>query len=194
MRVYYQQHVGKPPFSEPSEVVFDVIKIDPANLHSQTAEEDRQLAFEQAKQAHDRAASGTSFATLFQEYNNDPGLSALTSGTGNMGTMERGTFNVKEVDDAVWKLQPGQVTDVIQADGVLYVARMESRKEGVVRPFEDEDVQKLISMSIRRERSAPLYAEEENKLLSEAVVETKPEMVDTAAEMAMQSYRIWNGK
>lgn len=193
MRVYYQQNLDKQ-FTEHSEAVFDLIKIDPANLHSDTALQDRQLAFEQAKQARDRAAAGANFATLFQEYNDDPGLAALTNGTGNMGVMQRGSFTIPEVEDAVWKLQPQQVSDVIDVDGVLYVAKMESRKEGVVHPFEDEDVQNLIVSTIRRQRFALFYDEEKQRLMSLAVTSTNDQMLETAVDMAMQSYHAWTGR
>lgn len=193
MRDYYREHVAKD-FSEPSEAVFDLIKIDPALMHSDSAIEDKRLAFQQAKLAHDRSVEGSNFATLFAEFNNDPGLSALTNGTGNMGVMQRGSFNIPQIEDAVWKLQPGETTDVIDVDGVLYIAKLESRKIGVVRPFEDEDVQTQIYHEIQRQRLADLREDEQRRLRAESITTEYPSMLQTALDIAIQNYKAWNAK
>jgi hypothetical protein len=193
MRIYYRENADKL-FTDHDEAVFDLIKIDPSLLGGASAAADHKLAFDKAKEAHDRAAANADFATLFAEYNNDPGLKALTNGTGNMGSMQRGSFNVKEVEDAVWALQPGQVTDVLEVDGILYVAKLESRKEGRVRRFEDEEVQAEIAAAIRKVRYTRYHDADEQRLLDESIRHVYPEMFDTAADMAMQSYRTWNEK
>jgi len=191
MRDYYQQNLESK-FTQHAEAIFDLIKIDPAQEGSPTPYQDRQLAFSQAKQAHDRAVAGENFATLFSEYNNDPGLRILTNGTGNMGIMQRGSFSVPEVEDALWKLQPGQVTDVVQgSDGVLYIAKLESRKEGKVLPFEDELVQDSITTTLRNQQLAQLREEADQKLLSQAIVRTDDQMIDTAVDMALLNYQVW---
>jgi hypothetical protein len=193
MRDYYAAHVQKD-FSEPSEAVFDLIKIDPAQEHSDSSVEDKQLAYQQAKLAHDRAVAGTNFATLFAEFNNDPGLRILTNGTGNMGVMQRGSFNIPQIEDAVWSLQPGQTTDVIEVDGVLYIAKLESRKIGVVRPFEDEEVQTRIYNEIRRQRIADLREDELRRLRADSITTEYPAMMQTALDIALQNYKTWNAK
>jgi len=193
LRTFYRQNVDKL-FTDHAAAVFDLIKIDPANLGGDSALANRTLAFQKAKEAHDRAAAGANFSTLFTEYNNDPGLNALTNGTGSMGTIQRGSFSIKEIEDAVWNLQPGQVTDVLEVDGVLYIAKLDSRKEGRVRPFEDEDVQNQISATIRQQRSAQYYDQDRERLLSEAIRSVNPQMFQTALDMAMGSYRVWTSK
>jgi parvulin-like peptidyl-prolyl isomerase len=193
LRLYYRQNVEKL-FTDHAEATFDLIKIDPAALGGDTPLANRKLAFEKAKQVHDRAAAGESFATLFAEFNNDPGLAALTNGTGSVGKIQRGSFGLKEIEDAVWKLQPGEVTDVMEIDGVLYVARLESRSEGRVRRFEDEAVQRQISATVRNQRMSQRLDEERLNLLRQSIREINPQMFQTAVDMAMQSYQTWNKK
>jgi len=193
LRVYYRQHV-EDMFTQHSEATFDLITIDPSLLGGDTAAADRTMAFDRAKQAHDRAAAGVDFPTLFAEYNNDPGLKDLTNNTGRLSAYERGSFSKKEVEDAVWNLQPGQVTDVLEIEGVLYVAKLESRKLGLVRPFEDERVQETIASNIRRQRYAHYYDQDRQRLLDESVRHVYPEMLQTCLDMAMQSYGVWNRK
>jgi parvulin-like peptidyl-prolyl isomerase len=192
MRLYYRQNL-ETLFTERSEVVFDVLAIDPSLMGGDSAAANHDAAFEKAKQAHDRAAMGVSFATLFSEYNNDPGLRALTNGTGAMQAMPRGGFAKKDVEDAVWKLQPNQVTDVVESGGVEYVAKLESIKQGQVKPFEDEIVQEAIAKKIRDDRLAVLNEQEEQKLLDESIRNDYPDMFQEAVNIAMQNYHSWNG-
>jgi hypothetical protein len=190
MRQYYQANIDQ--FSTAAEAVIDVLGINPQLLRSDTPEEDKQLAFDRAKQAHDRAATGETFATLFKEFNNDPGIDALTHGTGNLGSLRRGSLNVKEIEDAVWNLTPGHVTDVINVNGVLYLGKMESRTEGVVQPFESEDTQNKIRDTIKRQRFAKFTDIESHRLQDQSIIREDDGMIDTAVDMAVQNYKTWN--
>ncbi|HUB25250.1 MAG TPA: peptidyl-prolyl cis-trans isomerase [Tepidisphaeraceae bacterium] len=192
MREYYQAHIAD--YSEPSEADFDMLQIDPALLGADTPNQDRQLAFSRAKQAHDRSVAGDNFATLFKEFNNDPDLAARTNGTGNMGVFQRGSFFNTQIEDAVWRLVPGQTTDVMEINGNLYIARLDSRKIGIVHPFEDEDVQKQIRQTIESQRLSQLQNQKIDSLRQEAIITQHDEMVDTAVDMAMANYHAWNGK
>lgn len=196
MRDYYSAHITD--FSEASEAEFDLLQVDPTLLQTGSAQQDKQMAYNRAKQAHDRSVAGDNFATLFKEFNNVPGLDALTNGTGRMAPVQKGSFNLPQsatagaaVEDAIWKLQPGQTTDVIDVDGELYIAKLESRKLGIVHPFEDEDVQTRIRSTIEGQRLAQLQDQKIDSLREQAIITTHPEMVDTAVDMAMENYYAW---
>jgi PPIC-type PPIASE domain len=192
MRDYYQAHIAD--YSEPSEADFDMLQIDPSLLQADTPDQDRQLAFSRAKQAHDRSVAGDDFATLFKEFNNDPDLNTRTSGTGNMGVIQRGSFFNPQIEDAVWRLQPGQTTDVMEINGNLYIAKLENSKVGVVHPFEDEAVQKQIRETVESQRLSKLQNQKIDSLKQEAIITSHDEMVDTAVDMAMANYHVWNTK
>ncbi|MGA2231078.1 MAG: peptidylprolyl isomerase [Tepidisphaeraceae bacterium] len=192
MRQYYEQHMDH--FSTAALAVIDVLGIDPSKLQTGTEQQDKQLAFDRAKQAHDRAAAGESFATLFKEFNNDPGIDVLSHGTGNLGSLRRGSLNIKEIEDAVWNLEPGHVTDVLDIGGVLYLGKLESRTEGVVQPFESEDVQNTIRDTIERERFTKLTDIESARLDQQSITSVDEQMVDTAVDMAVQNYKFWNSE
>ena len=196
MRDYYNAHISD--FSEPSEAQFDLLQVDPTLLGTGSAQTDKQMAYDRAKQAHDRSVAGENFATIFKEYNNVPGLDALTGGTGLLAPVQRGSFSLPQsaeagaaVENAVWNLEPGQTTDVIDVDGELYVAKLVSRKLGVVHPFEDEVVQSRIRQTIEGRRLADLQDQKIESLNDEAIVTVHPEMLDTAVEMAMANYYAW---
>jgi hypothetical protein len=192
MREYYQQNIDK--FSDTATVVFDMLSIDPSQLHTDSAAQDRQMAYDRAKLAHDRAVAGDDFSTLFKEFNTDPGLDAKTHGTGNMGEYQRGAFIYPQVEDAVWKLQPNQTSDVIEINGVLFLAKLENLKLGNVRPFEDEKVQEAIHTVIRDQRKLRLQREALDKLTAEAIITEDAEMMNTALDISMQNYHSWTGK
>jgi threonine synthase len=92
-------------------------------------------------------------------------------------------------------LQPGAGDGRdLELDGVLYIAKLESRKDGRVRRFEDEDVQSQISATIRQQRSAEYYQQDRQKLLSESIRIVNPQMFQTALDIAMGSFRVWNAR
>ena len=131
MRRYYDQHLNTE-FSESDQAQFRVIKISGRNMGS------RELAVDKAKELHDKALqmSDEEFGKLAGSINHDPALmkSAGRIGGGD-GWVQRGSFAVQKVEDEVWKLQPGQVTDVVEVgNDSFYIARLESRKTGRVRP------------------------------------------------------------
>jgi parvulin-like peptidyl-prolyl isomerase len=196
MRQYYETHLDKD-FTEHSQADFDLLGINPALLNADTAEQAKQMAYDRAKQAHDRLAAGEDFTAVFKDLNNDPGIDALTHSTGEVGLMDRGAFTVKEIDDAVWNLKPGQVSDVINVNGTLYIAKMVKLAQGSVKPFDSEEVQNQIKRIVTIARQNQLIRDEDNRLLSQAIYPTHQQMqptVDTAVDMAMRSYRIWNQK
>src|SRR6478736_396739 len=51
---------------------------------------------------------------------------------------------IDAVDKAVWRLKPGELTDIIEDGGAFYLAKLEARKDGRIRPFEDQAVQDAI--------------------------------------------------
>ncbi|HTW95942.1 MAG TPA: peptidyl-prolyl cis-trans isomerase [Tepidisphaeraceae bacterium] len=201
MRKYYRQHLAdlnqqqisqhKPPFVQSPQLHFDLLAVSPGNIQSGNPAKDDQLALAKINEARQRAARGEDFANLFTEYNNDAGLDLSTQHTGDMGTIDRGSFAFPVIENAVWKLQPGQVTDVIKFNGEYYIAKLISKTEGYVRPFEDEEVQAAIRFRLQSDQFDVLRDQEQRRLLQEAIIFSDPRSMDRLLEMVMENYTIW---
>ena len=99
--------------------------------------------------------------------------------------------DLKAVEEAVWKLQPGQLTDVIQVNDSYYIARLSDRKLGRTRSFEDPEVQAEIMETIRRPQLAAAQQKFIEQLQRHAVVSPNEPRVEPVFEMVMQKYPMW---
>jgi parvulin-like peptidyl-prolyl isomerase len=186
MRRYYDQHLSTE-FSESDQAQFRLIRIDVKKMGG------RDQAIDKIKDLHEKAARGDDFAKLASGINSDPNLMKTGGRVGGTdGWVQRGAFAIPEVEAAVWKLQPGQVTDVIQVGDSFYIAKLEDRKLGRVRPFEDEDVQKQIRDTLQRQQIAERREQVQAQLMKEAVIYPYPPELEPAIEIAMQKYPQWS--
>lgn len=188
MRRYYDQHVHDE-FSQVDQAKFRVIKITPKNMGGRSA------AIEKIHQLHDQAARGDDFEKLAKGINHDPAL--MRSGGligGGDGWVQKGSYAVTDVEDAVWKLQPGQVSDVIESDGNFYIAKLEDRKLGKTRAFEDEDVQLAIRDKLTKQQMTTRRDQLRKKLMENSVIYPYPPETAPVLEIAMQKYPQWAGK
>lgn len=74
--------------------------------------------------AKKRVVDGEDFATVAREVSEWP----TAANGGNLGTFRYGDFGSDAFDEAVAKLEPGQVSDVIETRFGLQIVRLESRK------------------------------------------------------------------
>ena len=143
IRRYYDANIRS--FSHPAAAQFRVIKIDVAK--SGSLEE----AKKKAQMILGRQMNGESFADLAGKFNDDPSLMRSKGAVGGNGWMERGAYVVEKVEEAVWKLSPGQVTPEPIADGrALYLAELDAIQPGSVQSFDDREVQSAIEEKLRR--------------------------------------------
>jgi len=106
--------------------------------------------------------------------------------------VEKGTLNEVELERAVFETEKGQLTRVVQTPGRLFIARVEDRQIGAVRPFEDLAVQRFIYQKLRAEQFQNLRNRRVERLLASAVVRQSDRMLEPAIQMAMQRYALWN--
>jgi parvulin-like peptidyl-prolyl isomerase len=101
------------------------------------------------------------------------------------------------VEDAVWALQPGQFTDKPievsdpKTGSAFYIAQLDSRKGGTVKPFDSPTVQKYIQDKLFSRQLATLREKELADLVGQAVIFREPKGLDIAVDMAMQRYPVW---
>jgi parvulin-like peptidyl-prolyl isomerase len=190
MREFYHAKVNEL-YSQRNQARFRVIMIDPARLGGP---DPKAAARERIRLIRSKAVRGDDFASLASSENHDDYLKARGGDPG--GWIERDSYRIDAVDKAIWKIQPGEVTDVVEDDGLFYIAKLEDRKIGKTQPFDDPAVQSDILNRLRTQQLSVLYDELEEKLESEAVVRGKPgdSLLDPAVDIAMQRYAQWTAR
>lgn len=186
MRRHYDQNRSTR-FTVPDQAQFELIQINPKIAGSVES------AREKAQELRDRAAAGEDFTTL-AEFSHGPRMRASD---GSLTWIQRGAFAIEPVEEAVWKLQPGEITPVIEHDRAFYIARLEQKKPGRVKPFDDETVQQEIRNDLEQQQLQQLREELTTNLLADAVIRghprDDPSMMEPAVELAMQRYPRWAG-
>jgi parvulin-like peptidyl-prolyl isomerase len=138
---YYEAHKADPEFQRPERVTASHILINARpNLISQQLQREKNLSGEalaaaareemekRRKAAEDlraRAAAGADFAALARAHSEDP--SSREQG-GSLGTFARNT-HTRAFDEAVFALQPGRVSNVVQTEYGFHVIKVTSRED-----------------------------------------------------------------
>lgn len=186
LRRYYQDHLRD--YSVAAAARFRVIKIDVAKSGS------REKAVNKAAEVYQWAAAGEDFAELAGKFNDDPRLMERKGAVGATGWMEKGEYVVDKVDEAVWKMKPGEVSPPIDTGNALYLVKLEELKPGRTKPFENSEVQEAIKEKLFAEQFHKLEGRQIEDLKKNAVVVTNPGMEQIALEMVMQRYPVWMAK
>jgi parvulin-like peptidyl-prolyl isomerase len=182
MREYYRQNVAKL-YTQKEQIQFRVIEISPDVIGGDQPD---RYALDKITALRDKAVRGDDFARLASATNDDPYLRSTGGDVG--GWKDRNAFREPAVDEAVWKLDAGGVTDVIKSGENYYIACVEQKKVGHVRPFEDEGVQdEIYGRLVQQQRTAQLMRLQD-EASEDAIVKLTQSSVDTALDMAMQKY------
>jgi parvulin-like peptidyl-prolyl isomerase len=195
MHDYYNRHLQSE-FTELSQVRFRLIQIDPAKRGGKDA------AIDKATVLLTRVTAGhEDFAKVASEEND---YARIRATGGDMGWVQSGALVLTQVEAAVWKTQPGEVTDkIIEDRGGYYIAKVEDRKTGRVREFASKDVQEEIYKKLSSAQYRVLMDRAEESLAKSAVVRgwrrdasgqfhADPDMMAPALDMAMQMYPLWS--
>ncbi len=86
-----------------------------------------------AKLAEEAKKPGADFAALAKANSEDPGSKDVG---GDLGWVERGVM-VKPFEDALFAMQPGEITDPVKTDFGYHVLQLRETKGGEGRPFEE---------------------------------------------------------
>ncbi|MGF1632567.1 MAG: peptidylprolyl isomerase [Phycisphaerae bacterium] len=182
LRAYYDRN-REPQFAKPAQATFRVIRLD-AEKHGSL-----EAALAKADDVVARVRAGHDFGTIAEQENDHPLLRDTAGRLG--GAMQKGTFAVPKVDEAVWQLEEGQVTDPITVGQQVYVAWMEDKTPAVNRPFDDPAVQQEIRDTLQRQRFLELREGAVSELRNDAYITRDEEMLETAVDVALQNYQDW---
>jgi parvulin-like peptidyl-prolyl isomerase len=183
MRKYYDDNIEKE-FTVRDAAQFEMIQIDPAKVGG------REVAKQKIEDLRSRAKNGEDFTALAKFSNVKP----LRNSEGELPWWDRGAFALSAVEDAAWKLQSGEVSDVIEDGGRLYVVKLEQKRLGRIKPFDEEATQDQIRQELTAQKFRPREKEMLDRLRKESIVRTEPEMLQSALDIAMQCYPQWKGQ
>jgi peptidyl-prolyl cis-trans isomerase C len=124
---------------------------------------ERQAARQRAEEAHARAAAGEDFAKLAAELSDGP--NAATGG--DLGFTARGQM-VEGFDEAVWSLEPGQISDVVESRLGYHVIKVDEIVSGPVVPF--DEARPLVTNLLRQRRTGAALASFVAELRATAVI------------------------
>lgn len=201
MRRFYDKNVDEL-YSEKSAIRFRIIRVGFKETGS------KEEAFKKAESIHAKAIRGDDFSALaaaqedrtlarfrgYMDVRRDDKKEPIKDESGEyIGVfLPRGSLKLEELEKAIFALNPGQVSPIIDTPDALYIVKLEDKKTGRVRAFEEEFVQRDIHDRMTKEQRAELRKKEQKKLIDAAVTRTDEKMVQTAIEMAMQKYALWS--
>jgi parvulin-like peptidyl-prolyl isomerase len=103
------------------------------------------------------------FALIARNMSNDP----KAPGGGDWGWLKRGGL-IEALANAAFELQVGQTSDIVQSPNGFHIIKVEGRKPGYVRPF--EEVEKDIAKELIEERAAKMNKQYLDDLMKNAVI------------------------
>jgi parvulin-like peptidyl-prolyl isomerase len=177
IRNYYEANRAKE-FTTLGGARFRVIKVD----FKRTGGRDAALA--KAQQIEKRARAGEDFGKLAATMNDEPLFAQPFA-----EPFAKGAFAVEEVDEAVWKVENGQITPLIETKDAFYLAQLEKKEAGRTIPF--EEAQEAIVRKLRMQQFGTLRAGVQKRLREDAIIKLHPQMLQVAMDMVMQRYPTW---
>ncbi len=138
---YYDAH---PEVFTPGEQVHArhiLVKVDPSATPEQKA-----AARRKAERLLARVKAGEDFATVAKDSSDD----ASAARGGDLGEFGRGQM-VAPFDAAVFQLQPGQISDIVETQFGYHIIKCEERKEAKVVPYDDK-VEAFAMRQVQAER------------------------------------------
>lgn len=142
-----------------------LIVVDP-----DATEAERQDARRRAEEARARAAAGEDFPKLAAELSEGPNAKI----GGDLGFTGRGQM-VEGFDEAVWSLEPGEISDVVESRLGYHVIKVEEIVPGPVVPF--DEARPLVTNLLRQQRTGSALAAFVAKLRADAEIR-EPEEQD----------------
>lgn len=125
---YYRRNLDQFEVKEQIKAAHILLNV-PKDADAETVQKRRDLANELLKQLQ----NGADFTQLARTHSDDKSNAAQG---GDLGTFGRGTM-VKEFEDAVFALRPGQLSNVIQTPFGFHIVKVENYVEPGVKPFVD---------------------------------------------------------
>src|SRR5215471_265138 len=112
-----------------------------------------------AESIAERVRKGEDFAKLANELSSDAGTKAQG---GDLGWVTRGTLGVAPLDDVLFSMQVGAISDPVKSDFGYHVIRLDEVRPGSVRPF--EAVRDELATDLKTQRAEQIFDDRANRL------------------------------
>jgi peptidyl-prolyl cis-trans isomerase C len=164
---YYENHQGQFKVPEKVRVRHILVRVDKSS-----SEDVRRKSKEKSEEILKKAKSGEDFAKLAMEYSDDPGSK---SRGGDLGFFERGRM-VPAFEETAFKLNPGEVSGVVETAYGFHIIKMEEKKKEEIEPFEkiNDKVKAKARDEIRNEKIKAYL----DQVMKEADVKVYPEVLE----------------
>lgn len=143
-------------------------------------ESKKEVALKRAKEVLEKIGAGEDFAKLAQEYSD--GHRAKYGGLWTPVTTGSLISPHDILEDQAEKMRPPEVSEPIEADGHIFIMKLEDKKEAGYKPF--EEVQQRLEAQIRFQRRNAQLDEMVAKLLKQANVADMETFIDFCVETA----------
>ena len=168
IKKYYEEH--KQEFNRPEQVALAEIFL---NTDSKSPEEIAAVRT-RADDLHNRLVKGEDFSALAKRYSEG----STADGNGDLGEFERGQLS-KQLEDAVFTMDKGQITDVIQTKTGFEILKVLDHFQAGLQPL--DKVEPEITNVLYKQKMEPAMRTYLAQLREESYVMVKPGYTDTAA-------------
>jgi len=132
-------------FAVPAKARFEVLSVKFANFRT------RQEAWNMLAQMGNEVYFGAPFATIARKHSQEPNAEK----GGQYDWTTQGSLASKEIDQAIFTLEPGKLSQIIEDDRGLHIVRVIERTEAGQVPF--HEAQPKIKDAIEQQRREALY-------------------------------------
>ena len=171
IRKYYEEHQPEFGTQEQRHAAHILIALTP-----QASDADKQAARTRAEQVLQQVKqSPGKFAELAKQHSQDPGSAA---NGGDLGLFGRGMM-VKQFDDAVFKLSPGEISGLVQSDFGLHIIQLLAVKAAKIQPL--NEVRNDVAQKLKLQKANDKFAELAEKFSN--MVYEQSDTLESAAEL-----------
>jgi peptidyl-prolyl cis-trans isomerase SurA len=168
IKQYYEAH--KQDFNRPEEVALAELSLTTEGK----SPEEIAAVHTKADDLRNRIVKGDDFSELAKRYSQG----STAADGGDLGTYERGQL-APQLEEAVFKLEKGQITDVIQTKTGFEILKVLDHYQAGLQPL--DKVTGEISDMLYRQKMDPAMRDYLAELREESYVQVKPGFTDTAA-------------
>jgi peptidyl-prolyl cis-trans isomerase SurA len=169
VKKYYDEHPEE--FTRPEQVVLSEIFLSTEGK----SPEEIEAVQKKAEDLHNRVMKGDEFGEIAKRYSE--GSTAKDQG-GELGTFPKGKLDHK-LEDVVFKMDKGQVTDVIQTKTGFEILQVANHYQAGLQPL--DKVENEIMNRLYMQKMQPTMRDYLAQLREESYVMVKPGYVDSAA-------------
>jgi peptidyl-prolyl cis-trans isomerase SurA len=169
VKKYYDEHPEE--FTRPEQVVLSEIFLSTEGK----SPEEIEAVQKKAEDLHNRVMKGDEFSEIAKRYSE--GSTAKDQG-GELGTFQKGKLDHK-LEDVVFKMDKGQITDVIQTKTGFEILQVANHYQAGLQPL--DKVENEIMNRLYMQKMQPTMRDYLAQLREESYVMVKPGYVDSAA-------------